>query len=177
VSLLVITGPPGAGKSTVAEALADSFEPSVLVAGDEFFGFLRRGAIEPWLPESEHQNTVATTAAAFAAGAFADGGYITIFDGILGPWFLETFARATGLPSLDYAVLLPSKDRCVARVATRQEHGFTDEPATRHMHEQFATRFGDLDRKHLIIDPPDVVEETVDLVINGMRSGQFAYRV
>ena len=43
-SLVVVTGPPGAGKSTVARALADSFEPSVLVAGDAFFAFLARGA-------------------------------------------------------------------------------------------------------------------------------------
>src|SRR4051812_7372715 len=36
-SLLVVTGPPGAGKSTVAKLLAASAEPSVLVEGDAFF--------------------------------------------------------------------------------------------------------------------------------------------
>lgn len=45
-------GPPGAGKSTVARAVSATFEPSVLVEGDAFFGFLDQGAIEPWLPES-----------------------------------------------------------------------------------------------------------------------------
>jgi broad-specificity NMP kinase len=30
--LLVVTGPPGSGRSTVCEALADRREPSVLVA-------------------------------------------------------------------------------------------------------------------------------------------------
>lgn len=44
---MVVTGPPGAGKSTVARILADRVEPSVLVEGDSFFAFLARGAIPP----------------------------------------------------------------------------------------------------------------------------------
>jgi len=48
--LLVITGPPGAGKSTVARLVAGAFSPRVLVEGDAFFAFLDQGAIAPWLP-------------------------------------------------------------------------------------------------------------------------------
>ncbi|HEV6952732.1 MAG TPA: hypothetical protein VKY86_05715 [Promicromonospora sp.] len=48
--LLLVTGPPGSGRSTVTAALAELWEPSVLVEGDAFFAFLRRGAISPWLP-------------------------------------------------------------------------------------------------------------------------------
>ena len=33
--LIVVTGPPGAGKSSVSAVLADKFTPSALVAGDE----------------------------------------------------------------------------------------------------------------------------------------------
>ncbi|MFL5792310.1 MAG: AAA family ATPase, partial [Actinomycetota bacterium] len=58
--LLIITGPPGAGKSTVARSVADRFEPSALVEGDAFFGFVARGYIDPWLPESHAQNAVVT---------------------------------------------------------------------------------------------------------------------
>ena len=47
--LLIVTGPPGAGKSTLAPPLAEQRTPSVLIEGDEFFGFLRRGQIEPLL--------------------------------------------------------------------------------------------------------------------------------
>lgn len=118
-SLLVVTGPPGAGKSTVARVLAERFDPSVLVEGDAFFAFLARGAIPPWLPESNEQNEIVTTAAASAAGRYSAGGYTTVYDGVVGPWFLPTFVAATGLNRLDYVVLQPSVERCLDRVATR----------------------------------------------------------
>jgi adenylate kinase family enzyme len=38
--LVVVTGPPGAGKSTVAQVLSKPFEPRALVAGDESFAFI-----------------------------------------------------------------------------------------------------------------------------------------
>jgi cytidylate kinase len=54
-SRLIVTGPPGAGKSTVARALATRFDRSALVEGDAFFAFVASGAIPPWLPESQDQ--------------------------------------------------------------------------------------------------------------------------
>lgn len=135
--LLVVTGPPGSGKSTVSEALADLWEPSVLVEGDAFFRFLRRGMIPPWLPESHAQNDTTVRAAAAAAGGFASGGMAVVYDGVIGPWFLPTFARLSGVAALDYVVLLPPVETCLKRVETRTGHGFTDLDAARHMHEDF----------------------------------------
>jgi adenylate kinase family enzyme len=149
-----VTGPRGAGKSTVARLLAERFDPSVLVEGDAFYGFLRRGAVAPWLPDAHSQNTVVTQAAASAAGRYAAGGFTTIYDGVVGPWFLADFTTATGLNRLEYVVLLPSVEECLARVATRQDHGFTDEAATRHMHEQFATASGTCALIHLTTPRP-----------------------
>ena len=39
------------------------------------------------------QNEVVTEAAARAEGRYAAGGFTTTFDGIVGPWFLPTFAE------------------------------------------------------------------------------------
>ena len=170
--LLVVSGPPGAGKSTVARLLADSYEPSVLVEGDAFFAFLGRGAVEPWLPESKKQNEVVTRAAASAAGRYAAGGYITVYDGVVGPWFLPTFAEATGLESLDYVVLLPSVERCLEGVKTRTNHGFSDEAATRKMHDEFAR--AEVDPRH-VANPPDGPAAVVSLVIAARAAGQLKY--
>jgi cytidylate kinase len=43
--LVVVTGPPGVGKSTVATVLANRARRSVIVDGDVFFAFLTSGAI------------------------------------------------------------------------------------------------------------------------------------
>lgn len=136
--LLIVTGPPGAGKSTVARALADQYDRSVLIEGDAFFAFLAAGAVDPWLPASHAQNEVVTDAAAAATGAFVAGGYETVYDGVMGPWFLAAFARRLAGAEFDYVVLLPPVRTCLDRVATRVGHGFTDEAAARSMHEQFA---------------------------------------
>ncbi len=76
--LIVVTGPPGAGKSTLAAQLVTRFEPSALVAGDEFFAFVRGGYVEPWKPEAHGQNDVVIAAAAVATGRFVAGGYTVV---------------------------------------------------------------------------------------------------
>jgi len=172
-SLLVITGPPGAGKSTVATIVADRFDKSALVHGDAFFGFLAKGASPPWLPESNEQNTVVTEASAKAAGRYADGGYLVVYDGIVGPWFLETFAEASGLASLEYVILLPPVEVCLERVSTRTDHGFTDEDATRKMHDEFAV--SGVDTQHVLVDPPSDPDATADLIVNELGRGTLTY--
>ena len=69
-ALLIVSGPPGAGKPSVAAELSAFDSLSVLVEGDRFFGFLAKGAMDPWRPESHAQNTVVTDAPAAATGRF-----------------------------------------------------------------------------------------------------------
>lgn len=173
--LLIITGPPGAGKSTVARVVAGRFERSVLVEGDVFFRFISRGAIAPWLREANAQNEVVTQAAAAAAGRYAVGGFMTVYDGMVGPWFLPTFLNATGLDHVEYVVLLPSLERCIEGVATRAGHGFTDEDATRHMYRQFARAA--IDRRHVLVDPPEKPDGVADRIVPALEEGSFTYRI
>lgn len=49
--LLVVTGPPGAGKSTLASKVSGMFLPSARVAGDDFFAFVDQGYLPPWFIE------------------------------------------------------------------------------------------------------------------------------
>jgi energy-coupling factor transporter ATP-binding protein EcfA2 len=172
---VVITGPPGAGKSTVARVMAAVADRSVLVEGDAFFAFLGNGRIDPWLADSNAQNTIVIEAAAAAAGRFALGGYATVYDGVVGPWFLDTFAKATRLESLEYVILLPSVERCVTQVAGRTGHGFTDEAATRKMHKEFAD--ARIARRHVLDDPWDSVDSVVDRVSAALGRGDLRYRV
>jgi len=173
--LIVITGPPGAGKSTVCRALVDELDRSVLVPGDDFFAFLnRRTSIAPWLPEAQEQNDVVLRAAAAAVGQYVSGGYDVVYDGVLGPWSLPGFCAATGLSGLHYAILLPSQERCLERVASRVGHGFTDPDATVHMHHQFAD--ARIHPRHLLTDPPDTTEATVQLLLETLATQGLVYR-
>lgn len=170
--LLIVSGPPGAGKSAVAAALADRYDPSVLIEGDAFFGFLRRGAVAPWLPEADPQNLVVSAAAGAAAGRFAAGPAVVVYDGVIGPWHLYGFLGHAGLVSCSYAVVLPPLEQCLHQVRTRTGHPFVDEDATRHMHAQFAGAA--IEARHLFANPPGGFDQTVEAIATAHVAGTLA---
>ncbi|HSM96446.1 MAG TPA: AAA family ATPase [Rhizomicrobium sp.] len=142
-SVIILTGPPGAGKSTVADILArQSDTPAVHLHTDDFYDrYIKSGYVLPWLPQSQKQNEVVTGVIAGAACAYAEGGYRTIIDGIVGPWFLAPYraaAVAKDIP-LHYVVLRPaSADIAVARVQARGTHGLKAEEPVRDLFRQFS---------------------------------------
>ncbi|MGN6793460.1 MAG: hypothetical protein ACTHJW_13840 [Streptosporangiaceae bacterium] len=112
-------------------------------------------------------------AAGAASGRFAAGGYTTIFDGVLGPWYIRDFAAEAAVDELHYVILLPPAERCVRQVADRQGHGFTDEDATRHMHREFER--AEIDRRHLLIDLADGPEVVTADVLARLDAGTLRY--
>jgi hypothetical protein len=121
-SLLLLTGSPGCGKTTVAPLVADRHELSTCLDLDWFFATLRKGAVDPWRAEAHAQNRVVLQAAAVAVAAFAYGGYFTVAEGILYPFMLDVFAAAcapTGV-TLNYAVLRAPIDVVQRRVQDRR---------------------------------------------------------
>ncbi len=145
--IVVVSGPPGAGKSSVAERLVELLHPSALVPGDTFFALLRNGAIPPWLEEAHAQNTSVLQAAAAATGRLAQHREV-VYEGVVGPWFLGAFLREARVAHLHYAMLLPPLEVCLERVRTRQGHGFTDLRAAEHMWWQM--RGADVASQHVI---------------------------
>jgi adenylate kinase family enzyme len=95
--VVLLTGPPGAGKSTLASLLSQTAPNglSVHLPGDPFFSAIRQGRIAPWLPQSHAQNQVVIAAMAAAAVTYASGGYEVVMDAIVTGWAVEVFrARA-----------------------------------------------------------------------------------
>ena len=56
--IVIMTGPPGTGKTTVSSIVAreSDLEKSAHMHTDDFYHGLYKGAIPPYLPESQEQN-------------------------------------------------------------------------------------------------------------------------
>ena len=139
--VLVLTGPPGAGKTTTAAALAARFPRSVHLESDRFFQFIRSDYVEPWRPESSEQNRVVIRIVAEAAARYAAAGYFTVIDGIVIPgWFLEPVRdalRETG-HDVALAVLRAPMAVCVERVQEREGEPSVEAAALEQLWHTFA---------------------------------------
>jgi len=176
-SVLILTGPPGAGKSTVADILARQSEsPAAHLHTDDFYDrYIKSGYVLPWLPESHKQNETVTRAIAAAACAYAEGGYLTIIDGIVGPWFLAPFRDAAKNIPLHYIVLRPANaDIAFARVQARGTHGLKAEGPVHDLFRQFAD-LGAFE-KHAFDAGAMSAEETADALGPKIRAGDFLLR-
>jgi chloramphenicol 3-O-phosphotransferase len=172
--LVLVGGPPGAGKSTVADVLATTAkQPTVLLPADSFHLWIRSGFITPYLPDAHFQNEVVRTVMSDAACAYADGGYDVIAEGILGPWLLEPVraaCRARGV-EVSYVVLRPNLEVTLARATTRVGRHLTDVEPIVGLYGAF-TDLGTLE-SHVIDSSDQDTDQTVAAVAAGLRAGRF----
>jgi len=72
--IIIVSGPPGAGKSTVARRLSEGTESAraIHLHTDDFYGYIRKGYVEPWQPESSEQNAIVIDALAQTAAVLPE---------------------------------------------------------------------------------------------------------
>lgn len=173
MAVVIITGPPGAGKTTVASRLAAASELGVHLNGDQVFHWIAGGYAEPWLPGTSRQNGTVISAIAAAAVSFADGGYDVFVDAILGPWFLPHWLQAAGAGRpAHYVVLRPSRRVAAGRAASRRAPGDLVDP------EPVAAMFGAFEdlgsfEDHVLDSSGQDTDGTVAAVKAGLRSGRY----
>ena len=169
-SVTIVSGCPGAGKTTLARALATSTPVGLHLDSDVFYSFpaLR---LDPTTPESRQQNTVILAAVGSAAAAFFDGGYDVIIDGVVGPWLLPTVREAVGLRTpLPYVLLRVDMDVALARVRDRDGRGASARVA--HMHLAFSELRAH--ESHVVDTTCVEATELFRRITSGLERGDFA---
>jgi predicted kinase len=137
-SIIILSGPVGAGKSTVARELVKlSKGPVACIEGDTFWSFIAHET-----PGASRQKNFRTIMAAMISAAlpFALAEHEVIVDFSIPPWFLETalkIAKLRDIP-LDYIVLLPSEAVCAARARARTEGTIADYADYHDLYKTFA---------------------------------------
>jgi tRNA uridine 5-carbamoylmethylation protein Kti12 len=173
--ILILTGPPGVGKSTTAEILAARSSRSVHLESDAFFRFIRSGHVEPWKPESHEQNQLVMRLVAEAAAGYAAAGYFTVVDGIVIPqWFLVPLREAFRQAGHDvaYAVLRAPFATCAARARDRERVPLAEPEVIERLWRSFED-LGELERNAIDLSG-EGPEEAADLVAAHLSEGLLA---
>jgi cytidylate kinase len=127
--LFVITGIMAAGKSTVAQALAERFDRSVHLRGDMFRRAVVAGRVEMSPDPSTDaidQLTLRYELAAMCADRYVEAGFVTVVqDVILGPLLTDAIAMFHTRP-LALVVLAPSPAVVADRERGRAKVGYRD---------------------------------------------------
>ena len=168
--IILITGNMAAGKSSVAQSLAERLPKSVHLRGDIFRRMIVNGQAQMALnlsAEAYQQLQLRYRLAAMAARHYLQAGFTVVYqDIIIGSALAEVLATFHDVP-LSAIVLCPKAEVVAARDAARSKTGYANETMVYAFDRILRTetpRFGYwLDSSHL------TVEETVDRILANLQ--------
>lgn len=166
-AIIVISGPVGAGKTTVArELLARTPPPAAFVEGDAFWPFVAKPR-----PQAPRQQAFQTIMKAMfrSAAAFASDGFTALLDFSMPPTFLERASARVSDP-IHFVVLKPALAVCTARAAERVEGRIDDYEPYAALYDLFQ-----VPERHVLANDELAPAAAAAEIAAGVRAGRFRY--
>lgn len=125
--IVIVSGACGTGKTSIACRLAkySTYACAVHIHSDDFYQYIRKGYVAPWLDGSGDQNEIVIDALVASAKKFSEGGYEVFVDGVIGPWFLAPWRKlAEEGFDIRYIVLRPDEETTISRALERTQRDY-----------------------------------------------------
>jgi len=165
VSIIFLSGPIGAGKTTVAKALLPLLPaPLSYIEGDTFWSFVTKAG-DHGLRDNFPVLVRSMTAAALP---FARSGFRVLIDFSIPPAFVDTARKILKEIPFDFVLLRPSFDVCAERAASRKEGAIADHA----MMKNFYARFEEGNVEAICDDIADA-ESLAHRIAEGLNQGRF----
>jgi predicted kinase len=173
--IILITGNMAAGKSTIAQALAERLPNSVHLRGDLFRRMIVNGQAEMSFElsaEAQQQLALRYQLAADAAKSYFSAGFTVVYqDIIIGSTLAEMLTTFQGFP-FSVVVLCPRAEVVAARGISRSKTGYPNDDVV--LAFDRVLRF-ETPRIGYWLDSSDLtVEETVDLILSQLAQAPAA---
>jgi predicted ATPase len=169
-AIWLISGAPGAGKSTVSDALCRIFPLSVRIPVDDIRDWVRSGFASPveWTAETTRQFALARRGAARIAADYFDAGYVAVLDDVVRESELEQYTDYLGETELRKVLLNPSLETVLARNAAPRRKPFDAgilEAACRGLHPLLLEE-NTAERGWIVVDSTTLdIEQTIDAIV------------
>ena len=171
-AVVLITGIMGAGKSSVAQALAERLPKAAHVRGDAFRRFIVSGGA-PMLPgagpEALEQLRLRYRLGAATADAYAEAGFVAVYQDIILGEDLRTVVGAIRARPLYVVVLSPDPEVVGERAESRAKVSGYGEWTVKALHELLLAT----PRVGLWLDSSEqTVDETVTAILTGLDAAR-----
>jgi adenylate kinase family enzyme len=164
-TVIMLSGPVGAGKTTVArELVALLSQPLSYIEGDTFWSFIKT----PKGGDRRENFRIIMRSMTAAALPFARSGYDVLVDFSIPPEFLKTARVILKDVPLNYVLLRPSLAVCTARASTRPEGRIDDYKS----YADFYSLFEGAD-DHTIHDDEAQASDVARRIQDGLAAGRF----